>query len=391
MSTLRSVLDEMRMEDPSRMSETELEEGLLERERAANVLLADRARWLAEVERRQTFRKDGFLTPEAWLSARTNLSYSDAKRQVRTARALDRMPATREALAGGEVSSSTVRVLVHAQETNPEEFPEAEAMLLDAARTSSPKELASTVTSWRIAADEGSGEREERMFRRRAMTVLPTLEGMVRMDGNLDPESGQTVITAIRAYIDAEVRASRDTRSPMQRRADAITGICRWWLDSSDRPTVAGERPHLTVVVDAEALETGIGRCEFEDTGPTSPETAARIACDSTITRLVMKGRSMPIDVGRATPVIPGPMRKALVARDNGCRFPGCGLPAPWCDGHHIVHLAHGGVTALSNLVLLCRRHHRLIHQRAFSVRMIGEQPVFFRADGTQLQERRPP
>lgn len=98
-------------------------------------------------------------------------------------------------------------------------------------------------------------------------------------------------------------------------------------------------------------------------------------------------------DAGRRTPAVPASMRRAVIVRDRHCRFPGCDRPQSWCDAHHVVHWTNGGSTALHNLVLLCRRHHRLIHHRKFGVEIADGQPRFYRADGTVLTagSRAPP
>ena len=106
---------------------------------------------------------------------------------------------------------------------------------------------------------------------------------------------------------------------------------------------------------------------------------------------MITRGGSEPLDVGRRTAVVPGPMRRAVIVRDRHCRFPACDRPPPWCDAHHVVHWASGGVTALSNLVLLCRRHHRFVHEGGFRLAMVGGSPVFTRPDGTVAGDRAPP
>jgi hypothetical protein len=110
--------------------------------------------------------------------------------------------------------------------------------------------------------------------------------------------------------------------------------------------------------------------------------------------RVVLSARSEPLDVGRRTKVVPPSMRRAVIVRDRTCRFPGCDRPHPWCDAHHIVHWADGGPTAASNLVLLCRRHHRLVHRGSggFTLELDdGGRPVFRRPDGSVLAEDRAP
>ena len=216
------------------------------------------------------------------------------------------------------------------------------------------------------------------------------MHGMVRVDGMLDPETGETVLTALRAVTDAEMRSRAkgdvDDRSPAQRRADALGEVCRQWLDRPDRPTVGGELPHLTVTVSADTLAGGeSGTPEMDHVGPISIGTARRLACDASVMRVVLSERSEPLDVGRRSKVVPPPLRRAVIVRDRRCRFPGCDRPHTWCDAHHVVHWADGGPTALSNLILLCRQHHRAIHAGRTRLDMDDGLPVFRRQDGSRL------
>ena len=213
------------------------------------------------------------------------------------------------------------------------------------------------------------------------------------MDGDLDPETGETLLCALRAVLDAESRSGEgDDRTPGQRRADALGEICRQWLDRAERPTVAGERPHVTVTVDAAAFQNAEGAAELDHTGPVNPQVARRLACDASVMRVVMAGRSEPLDVGRRTPVISPAIRRAVIVRDRHCRFPGCDRPHAWCDAHHVVHWADGGPTAVPNLLSLCRRHHRLVHRPGgFRLELMDGRPVFRRSDGSLLAEDRGP
>jgi len=291
------------------------------------------------------------------------------------------MPRTRQALSSGELSSFAVQMLVAARHAHPAQFHRAEQGLVDAAKRLPARQLHHTVAHWQHQVDWDQGLKEaERVRDRRRLSVTTTMFGMVRVDGDLDPENGETVLTALRAFLDADgghVRTEGATAP--QRRADALGEICRRWLDGADRPSVGGERPHVTVIVDVEALEARGGtRSELDHTGPIHPEVVRRLACDATVSRVLAKGPSEPLDVGRRTSVVPAALRRALVVRDRHCRFPGCDRPPPWCDAHHVVHWANGGPTSLGNLVLLCRRHHRLVHASG-SARLMMEDgvPVF--------------
>jgi hypothetical protein len=187
---------------------------------------------------------------------------------------------------------------------------------------------------------------------------------------------------------------------------------------SPDRPSVGGERPHLTVTVPVEVLGTGAdpgvgptfgagavsatGRvgagaepatgAELDHVGPVGSETVRQLACDAAVMRVVMAGHSEPLDVGRRTPVIPPAMRRGVIVRDRRCRFPGCERPHTWCDAHHVVHWADGGPTSAANLLLLCRPHHRLVHRAGgFTLELLDGQAVFRRPDRSPLEGRAPP
>jgi hypothetical protein len=393
MSTLRSALDELSAEDLRHASDEVLEADFAELERAAGAVEAELARRAAEIDRRGSFRRDGYLSISSWLAHRFRMAFSAATQLVRVALALEQMPRTREALSQGEISRWAMAILVAAHEVDPDEFSRVEEALVDTARTLPIRDLKRAVAHWRDAVDHRWAEEDaEHVFQLRRLHVSPTLEGMVRVDGEFDPETGQVLITALRTVLDAEERRPEtDRRTFAQRRVDALGEICRRWLDSTDRPQVSGERPHVTITVDLEALEGRSGfRCELGDAGAITAETARRWACDASIARVITIGRSEPIEVGRRTPVVPASLRRAVVVRDGGCRFPGCDRPDGWCDAHHVRHWADGGPTSLSNLVLLCRPHHRLIHQR-FGMEMVQGRPVFLRPDGSPLEDRAPP
>ena len=437
MCELASVV-ERSSEVLAELPDAQAEEEFTEIRRGIEALEAESLRRLPDLERRRIHERDGHLSIASWMASTHRVSYGEARRSAATARALEHMPETQKALEAGEISPAGVGMLVQARGSDPNAFERSEGLLVQAACLHSISGLSRVVGHWRQAVAAAAGEDTEAELRaRRRLHASATLAGMVRVDGDLDPETGEVLLTALGAVVDAECRSKEeDERSPAQRRADALGEVCRQWLDLAPRPAVAGERPHLTLTVSAEALagsperggtggevedgatwpevpgrgglgngHAGGGRtpgasagralpagAELDHTGPVSVSTARRLSCDASVMRVVMAGGSAPLDVGRRTPVVPSSIRRAVVCRDRHCRFPGCDRPHAWCDAHHVVHWAKGGRTGLSNLVLLCRRHHRLVHTGGgFSLELSGEGPVFRRPDGSVLEERAPP
>jgi hypothetical protein len=391
--SIQLEIEQLRSRDIRRLADRELEAGFTQLQRVAEMLEAERARWLAEIDRRRTFAADGHLSTTSWLIDRFGASGAAACQQVRVARALEGMPVSREALGSGEISSSAVRVLMEAKEEQPEAFSEAEARLVQAAKALTVRKLTSAVATWSRNVDARAAEEKARRLKeRRRLSIGPLPSGMVRIDGELDPETGQVVMTSLRSVLDAKARSGPgDGRTPAQARADALGELCRQSLDRGGRPFVGRERPHLVVKLVPETLTGGGAPAELEEAGVIGTQEARRLACDASITRVVLRGSSEPLDLGRRTPVIPPAIRRAVVVRDQGCRFPGCDRPAPWCDAHHARHWADGGPTSISNLVLLCRPHHRMLHEGGFKLDKSGCRLVFRRPDGSVLEDRAPP
>ena len=135
-------------------------------------------------------------------------------------------------------------------------------------------------------------------------------------------------------------------------------------MDGGRLPEVGGQKPHLVVNVDLATLtkQPGSRAAELEWAQPIPAETARRLACDAAITPIVNG------EADHTSRVVPGPTRRALVARDKGCWVPGCACPPAWTDAHHIKHWPDGGPHTLDNLVLLCRRHHRRVHEEGWTL-----------------------
>jgi hypothetical protein len=356
--------------DPAHLSDAEIEAAYLASRRRVAEAEAESAVLLGEIDRRGLAERRGFLSTTAWVIALVGTSAGVAAARVRLARRLRKMPLVRRRFLEGDLEEWRVRSLANAHDTSPDAFARDEELLTEHALSLSARDFPRAIAYWRSAADERAFARDaEHVYRRRRLFASRSWGGVVKIDGELDPESGEVVIAALRSLTDPD-RGRTDGRSPAQQRADALVDLCRRHLDDTDRPIVGGERPHLTVTVELETLEGRAGRtCEIDAAGAITPEAALRLACDAGVSRIITRGKSQILDVGRRTRTVPPALRRALDRRDRGCTQPGCGRPPAWCDAHHRVHWARGGPTRLDNLVLLCRRHHREVHEGSAAVR----------------------
>ena len=190
--------------------------------------------------------------------------------------------------------------------------------------------------------------------------LVQTLDGRAYLRGSFDAEGHQLIATGLRL-------ADTDDRdlTPAERRGQAMLDVFRHYLDHQDVKIGKRHRPHLNIVIRESDLARGLpGRTLHGN--PLPGLVVRKIACDANIHRVITDGASSILDYGRATRTIPPAVYTSLVLRDLGCRFPGCDRPSEWCEGHHIHHWEDGGSTDLSNLVLLCSKHHHVIHTRGW-------------------------
>jgi hypothetical protein len=310
----------------------------------------------------------------SWLRWACRMGTSAAARRLHLARQLTELPETEAAWRSGAISTGHAAVIGRTvDEMGDDGARAAEPTLLEAADRMNPghvwllgQRLRHTLDRERALADANA------MYERRRLHLTRGLDGALTLDGLFDPEAGAILRTAI----DALTRPlPDDDRIAPQRRADALVELARRQLDGGALPASGGQRPHLSVVVPAAALrhEAGAPPAELEWSGPIVDQTARRMGCDAVCSTVEVDEEGMPMTVGRATRTVPPSIRRALVVRDRGCRFPGCDRPPAWTDGHHLVHWADGGETALENLVLLCRPHHRLVHEQGWTLRRNGD------------------
>ena len=342
----------------------DLVERLVERRRLATSLEAECITLVGELIRRGAHDDLGYRSMVSLLVDRLGVAAGIARSMIRLATALTEMPHTRLALETGAIDMVRARHLVAIRDANPALFTQHEEGLLDSIEGLPMDHVGRVLDYWRQQADLESAEQDARARRDQRRLFVSAVGGMVHVDGRLDPVAGQVLITALDSLTDLGNLDPDDRRTPAQRRADALTDLCRDHLDHGELPTQRTERPHILIHLSLDALEGRAGKpCEFDDTGVITPETARRLACDAKVTRVITGPESQVLDVGRTTRVIPHALRIALSVRDDGCVISGCGAPRRWCDAHHVVHWADGGPTRLDNLVLLCSRHHTLIHE----------------------------
>jgi hypothetical protein len=196
--------------------------------------------------------------------------------------------------------------------------------------------------------------------------------------GRLDPEAAGALDALLGPLAKPQqTEGVPDLRTPEQRVGDGLAAIIHPAANTGDAPARGGVKPHLTVTVDYEVLAGQVGTATLEDGSALPAATVRRLACDAQLIPMVLGSDSVPLDIGREHRLVRGQQRNALIARDKGCAFPSCQLPARWTDAHHVISWVDGGNTDLDNLVLLCRAHHRLVHHSDWSIRMDRGIPWF--------------
>jgi len=376
---------------------------------------------LAEFDARRGWELGGHAGCAEWLADATGMDRGTARERVRMARALVELPETSAAMAAGELSYSKVRALTRVA------TPESEGELLELAHEASAGELERLLRTRRLT-DADEAEREEMRHLARGFSLVPDLDGMIEVRGRLTPEQGVLLMRAIEAASDMLFRDSggnpvlealqgagsmrEKERIAARRRADALVLLAERALEAGvgERPeevrsgasaeryqvfvhvgtgTLRGEpasggacdcsNDHGSPASAAPAAHSAIPDLDRSDIDPgirVSAETSRRLTCDASVVEVSRSPTGELLDFGRRTRTIPPALRRALHLRDGRCRFPGC--PSRFCEAHHITHWAHGGATSLANTVLLCRHHHRIVHEGGWTLSLTREgHPVF--------------
>jgi len=389
MSDVATSLEKLTGANLWALSEGEVLEFLIEVERASRLLGAVRLAVVREADGRDlrpVFGGHDLPSVEELLRCQSKLRAVDARRTVALARDLDSVyPRVGAALTEAAISQGQAGVIVAALNGLPPGTPSerrdwVQTFLLAQAECLDAGDLATLGRTIRARirdelAPPGGGRGDDGdQGRRRELHLADQPDGTTRISGTLDAEAA----AALRAALEPLARPRRlgenpeDHRTVPQLRADALVEITERVLASGGLPLSRGTRPHVTVITTVEQV---LGRpgARPAATGyglPLSHAALERICCDADLTHVLLSREGVPLELGRTRRIVPPWLRRALVARDGGCAFPGCSKPAAWADAHHILAWTDGGATDLGNTVLLCPFHHRVIHRGDWTIRM---------------------
>jgi hypothetical protein len=339
------------------LSDDELAETYIRACRVADQHALFVARLAAEFAKRNKYDDDGFVSAIDWMRFNGHVTSGAASNSVAVGEAMHRMPESIESMAEGQIGYAHVTVMARTAEALGERFDES--VLIKKARESSPGKFHYICTHYRHAADPKQyADEQAEQVQNRWLKVSRWMDGTVLLSGSLDPEGGAVLLTTLGSL--NRKTGAHDDRDLDRRNADALVELA----------SGGGSQAQIQVTSSIETLLglAGAPAADIELSLPISSRAVERLACDCSIARVLLDSDSMVIDVGRSKRVVSEPARRALVARDGSCRWPGCDRPASWAAAHHVVHWIHGGTTDLDNLVLLCRRHHWMVHEGEWQI-----------------------
>nr|WP_243850768.1 HNH endonuclease signature motif containing protein [Modestobacter marinus] len=335
-----------------------------------NRVAAELTRTVRQSDIVQAAEWDGLKSMRSWLIGHARLAPAEASRILRSGRALEHFPVLAAGFAEGSVTAEQVDVV--ARKVGPVEVARAGEQGIDlgasdevwarVAVASPHQSLLAAVQAFEDALDPDGPEPDPTEGRR--LTIATHADGSVTGRFDLDATGGEKVKAAIESIVQAD-RTQGDVRTRAQQNADALVQLADNQLASGNLPTLRTVKPHVVVGIDLDDLvdpATGAGAGELGFGATISAARARHLACDGSISRIVMGPDGTPLDLGRDHRVVTPGLRKAVERRDRSCVFAGCGAPTHWCDVHHLIHWLHGGETSLSNSALLCERHHTKVH-----------------------------
>lgn len=439
MARLAAAAEAVAAVDVSQISDADVAEHVAALRKIADMAEAAYTTSLGAFDSRKIAEVRETLSTRQWARHHLNVAPTETARTIRAAQAVRNLPQISAAFLGGRVRLAHVTAIAEAiSDLGVETIAAGESELLKAAESNDPARLRSALRGLGAAiGGSAQSRRERRQHRTRWLNVATTFEGAVAVDGVLDAEAGAIVQAAIEAH--ARPTGDDDNRTAAQRRADALTEICGAGVapargsgegvaasshaeSTEGRPRAEGteagshddpetdtgeinsaldpantnaagpscgcgrarRRPSILVICDLATLKgDSFGFGELSNGEVLSGDAVRRLACDASITRIVVGPGSQPLDVGRTQRTATAAQLKALRIRDGGCRIPGCDRPAEWCDAHHVVFWSNGGTTSVTNMVLLCRKHHTAVHEGRWIIEIVGDGRFQFRNSAT--------
>ncbi|MBW8824781.1 MAG: DUF222 domain-containing protein [Acidobacteria bacterium] len=345
---------------------------------------------VAEFDRTGQWETDGAPSATSWLRHHASVSNKEAWALAKRSRRCQQLPVLAAAWSSGQLSGGQVdAVVAQLNDRNVELFASQEADIVPTLIGLSVGETVQVMRAWRQhadALDENDGPEQQPS----TLHTSRILNGRTEVSGSLDGLSGETMLTALRVAQRPDLEGEPE-RTPAQRRADALIDICRFFLDHQTTVLSDRRRPHINITIDIAGLDTGEGACCL-DGALISRADLKTLLCSANLHRVLVEGPSAILDYGTSRRVASTAQYNALAVRDRGCRFPGCDRPAHWCDAHHVVPWwPDKGPTRLDNLVLLCRRHHHLLHRNRWSMKLLPDgQLVVSTPDGNVLRSTPP-
>jgi hypothetical protein len=384
---VRAAVEAVARVDVGGLSRTELAEtvvglrGLIERFEGEFARLAHRA----DAER--VWADAGATSFAAWLSRSTGTSPGKAKGAAALGEALDKSDALADAVRCGTIGTDTAKEIAAAVDDTG--FDEIAAELIGELAGATPRDTERAVDAWRSANDPAAtAERRRRALERRCVTFRPIGDGLEHVDAVVPASTARDLRLALTHLAEAQIH-DQTGRTHAQRLADALGDL----VAAYNRGEVTGGRnvPHLIATMSLEALCAQAGNA-IADTGEIlSDADIERLCCDATIHRYVADQTSARMNFGRGRRTVSTHQYWALVARDRGCRYPGCDRPPGWTEAHHLDEFtARGGETNIDRLVLGCNTHHHLIHDGGWTLTGTVDHLIFTSPYGEQFHSYLP-
>nr|WP_208382894.1 HNH endonuclease signature motif containing protein [Modestobacter marinus] len=392
-SELRSALDALAADDLFELTAGQVLDRTAVLVQLGNRVAAELTRTVRHAETTQAAEHDGIKTMRSWLIGHARLAPNDASKVVRAGRALEHFPVLAAGFADGHVTA--VQFGVVADEVGARERGLAAEQGIDlsafdqdwavVAAGSRHESLVSAVQAFEAALDPDGPEPDP--TEGRTFTMVKHADGSMTGRFELDAAGAEKAQAAIESIVQAD-RPKGDERTRTQQNADAFVQLCDNQLAAGNLPMLRTVKPHVVVTIDLHDLvdpATGPGAARTGFGATISAARARYLACDGSISRIVMSPDGVPLDLGRDHRVVTPGLRRAVERRDESCVFTGCHAPSHWCDVHHLVHWVHGGETDLDNSALLCERHHTKVHHGFRVERDPGGRWRTWRPDGTEI------